>query len=487
MVKVKELCNKVKKLRIMKTISRSIYAELLGWLAICIVFSIGCYFAIMIGLDSMHIAKVEHVDYEFDRVDTSSEVMEVINEVYTISDTSAQYRCLRQKIEQLGGESYITDESGVMLFGNEEDYVEGMKFDIEKWKKLAKLSSQEEREVMVVCYPLMIEGKVHYWLMKKQLEGVTTYTNEAIYTISATLAVLLFLILAFLGIRKKVKYLQYIGSCVKEIGRGNLTCEIKEFGSDELALIASNINEMEKNIQERMDKEQSLYKENRELVTNMSHDLKTPLTVLLGYLDILIKKQYHSEEERESYLQIAYEKTVSLHEMVLRLFSLVKNSNTNQLVDKVQFNLSRFLRQIIMEYEQVVKEKGLLISYDIPKEDICIMADAKKMQSIFDNLLGNSVKYCRENGAIAVTMEREKQSLHIQVMNDCLPMNQDELEHIFDKFYRADKARNSRIPGNGLGLSIVKENVIKHNGKIWAEWESGRIIFHIRMKIEKGE
>ena len=121
--------------------------------------------------------------------------------------------------------------------------------------------------------------------------------------------------LIYLGIKRKVKYIEYISSSLEEISKGNLKYNIKEDGEDEFAVVASNINKMKKSLISIIEKEKENDKKQRELITNISHDLKTPLTIILGYLDIIKTKKYKSDEEKERYIEVTYEKAVGLQQM----------------------------------------------------------------------------------------------------------------------------------------------------------------------------
>lgn len=464
-----------------KRIRGNIYAELLGWLSLCVVLALSSGILSIIVLEYTGSAKVEHVDYSYERAIRTNDIMATISGLYDLRKISDPYEYLEKKIKKIDGESYLTDEKGNVIVGNLDEYIDGVSVNVIKWKALVRAEDKHDKSELLGIYPIMVNGAVHYWLVREQLNGVKTYSNEIIYIIGGSVALLMFLLLAFIGIRRKVLYLRYIGKCMKETSEGNLNSDIEVHGEDELAVIALNMNEMQKNIREKLETEKCLYEENNELITNMSHDLKTPLTVILGYLDIMNKKQYATETERDSYTKIAYDKAVSLHEMVLRLFSFVKDSKTKKQWNRTEVNFSRYIRQVVIEYEQAAKEKELSLTCILPEDDIHMMIDIESIKSVMDNLLGNALKYCREQGNITVTMEDETTTIHLTVSNDCLPIPKGEVDKLFDKFYRADKARNSDVPGNGIGLAIVKEKIEEHNGKVWVEWKEGMIYFHIRL------
>lgn len=466
--------------KLIKRIRGNIYAELLGWLSLCVILAIGSGVLCIALLDYTRLAKVEHVDYNYSRAMKTNDIMTTISSLYDLGKLSDPYEYLDKKIKNINGESYLTDEKGKVLIGNLKGYIDEVNVNIYKWKALVRARDKHGEDELIGIYPIMVKGAVHYWLVREQLSGISTYTNEVIYIIGGSIALAMFLLLSFIGIRKKVFYLRYIGKCMKETSEGNLTSNIEVHGEDELAVIALNMNEMQKNVREKLEAEKCLYDENKELITNMSHDLKTPLTVILGYLDILNKKQYTSEEERESYTKIAYDKAVSLHEMVIRLFSFVKDSKKKQW-NRTEVNFSRYVRQVAMEYEQAVKEKELSLTCMLPDDDIQMVIDLESIKSVMDNLLGNSLKYCSDHGNIIISMEDEINTVHLIVANDCLSIPIGELDKLFDKFYRADKARNSDVSGNGIGLAIVKENIEEHDGKVWVEWKDGMIYFHMRL------
>jgi signal transduction histidine kinase len=168
--------------------------------------------------------------------------------------------------------------------------------------------------------------------------------------------------------------------------------------------------------------------------------------------------------------------------MILKLFELIETGKGSQTLMRSEVNLSRLLRQIVLEHEPLAEERGISVTTDIQEDKIMISLDLEKITRVMNNLMSNAVKYCSESGKIHASLETGENSVLLTINNTSSEMKEEDMENLFKKFYRGDKARNSAIEGNGIGLSIAKNIVELHDGKIWAEYANGEISFIIRLR-----
>ncbi len=215
-----------------------------------------------------------------------------------------------------------------------------------------------------------------------------------------------------------------------------------------------------------------------DLVVYLAHDLKTPLTSVIGYLTLLRDENQISEELREKYLSISLEKAERLEDLINEFFEITRFNLSNLTLEYSRVNLTRLLEQLRYEFKPMFLEKNLDCVLEIPP-DIMIKFDVNKMQRVFDNLLRNAVNYSFEDGRIYIVAEQEGDTMSIRFINQGNTIPKGKLERIFEQFYRLDTARSSRSGGAGLGLAIAKEIVELHGGTITARSEDEIIEFEV--------
>lgn len=219
-----------------------------------------------------------------------------------------------------------------------------------------------------------------------------------------------------------------------------------------------------------------------DLVVYLAHDLKTPLTSVIGYLTLLQDEQELTTEQRAKYTGIALDKAERLEDLINEFFDITRFSLTSVTLDRRSVNLSRMLEQIADEFAPMLCERGLSCAVNAPSE-LMISCDPDKLQRVFDNLLRNAMNYSYSNTEISITLSVEGERAEIVFVNrgDTIPAPQ--LERLFEQFYRLDSARMSRTGGSGLGLAIAKEIVELHGGSISAQSADERIIFTVLLPL----
>ena len=222
-----------------------------------------------------------------------------------------------------------------------------------------------------------------------------------------------------------------------------------------------------------------------DLIVYLAHDLKTPLTSVIGYLSLLMEEREISESLQKKYLGVALEKAERLEDLINEFFEITRFNLTHLTLEKSRVNLSRMLEQIVFEFQPLFQEKGL--SHELLIEpDLELVCDVDKMERVFDNLLRNAVNYSFPYGKITVAAVRKTdQELLLSFKNTGKTIPEEKLNRIFEQFFRLDSARSSNSGGAGLGLAIAKEIVEMHQGTIRAVSENETVEFIIKLPVEK--
>ena len=217
-----------------------------------------------------------------------------------------------------------------------------------------------------------------------------------------------------------------------------------------------------------------------DLIVYLAHDLKTPLTSVIGYLTLLRDEPQISEEMRSRYTGIALDKAERLEDLINEFFDITRFNLTNIQLEPERVNISRMLEQIGFEFHPILEEKDLKLETEI-KPNVEMLCDPDKLARVFDNLLRNAVNYSYAGTTIYLSMDYEpiKDEVKICVENHGKTISPDKLDRIFEQFFRLDSSRRSSTGGSGLGLAIAKEIVELHHGTITAESENESIRFTV--------
>lgn len=232
-------------------------------------------------------------------------------------------------------------------------------------------------------------------------------------------------------------------------------------------------------LEKEIDEERRAERTKNELITNVSHDLKTPLTSIMGYLRIIKDERYESEEQLKDYIDIAYGKSEKLKLLIDDLFEYTKLTDCQTKLNKQKICLNELLSQLIDELIPIFEENGLSVVQNLPPRKVMVDIDGDKMVRVFENLLTNAIRYSDKPGTIDVGMIENGGEVIVSVKNKGETIPENELSHVFDRFYRVEKSRSSDTGGSGLGLAIAKNIVELHDGKIWAESSDGQITFYV--------
>lgn len=373
----------------------------------------------------------------------------------------------------------IADADGNILLKSKN--VEGDKLDVEKIRKWLNREYKDGNVYQV--YDITIDGneeKLYIYEKYNEIDEKKYSDNELlIILLSPVIAAML---LTFFLTSRKVKYIKQIAEGAVEFSNGNLDYRIQKKGMDELGFLAESMNSMAEKLKENIEKERAQEEFKTELITNVSHDLRTPLTSLIAYMQ-LVGDEKTTEENKKKYTAVSIEKAYKLNKLIEDLFEYSKLESGGISLDKREVNVVEILEQSIGELFGEAQKKNMNLKKEYEASKVILNVDSSKLGRVFENLLSNAVKYGIEGTDIYVNLIESSECVTISLKNEVANDGLEDTLKLFDRFYRSDKSRNSKVSGSGLGLAISKNIVELHKGEIWAECENN--VFKIYLRIYK--
>lgn len=282
---------------------------------------------------------------------------------------------------------------------------------------------------------------------------------------------------------KTMRYIERLSEAVRNISDGDLNTTVEVVGDDEFSYIAENLNKMTADIRQLMDKERESERTKNELITNIAHDLRTPLTSIIGYLELLTSGAQLPPELERKYIEIAYSKTKRLEKLIEDLFGFTKMTYGKMAMHVGSVDIVKLLGQLLEEFYPSFADKNL--SYEIQSNVPVkvITADGNLLARLFDNLIGNAIKYGADGKRVLVKVSAGEEIVTVSVTNYGYVIPEDELPMIFEKFYRVEQSRSTNTGGTGLGLAISKSIVDMHGGTITATSDLKGTVFTVKLKV----
>lgn len=288
------------------------------------------------------------------------------------------------------------------------------------------------------------------------------------------------LVLLYRLLKKVFGYIDEVGKATEDLV--NKDVEYIEL-PDELEEIQKRMNHLKR----ESEKNEKLAKENEEkkdeLIVYLAHDIKTPLTSMIGYLSILDEIDDMPKNKQKNYISIALDKSYRLEDLINELFDVARFNSEKIVLEKEELNLNLMLEQIIDDFYPTLREvnKSIKLNYDEP---ISINGDSDKLSRVFNNLIKNAISYSKEESEIVINLKKDNNNAIVEVINKGKQISKEKLSKIFEKFYRLDSARTSRTGGSGLGLAIAKDIVELHNGTIIAESNEEETTFRVTLPLK---
>ncbi len=263
-------------------------------------------------------------------------------------------------------------------------------------------------------------------------------------------------------------------------------------GATETAKLPPQLNEMENQLnfimsnvrKSRQEADEAIQRKN-DMIVYMAHDLKTPLTSVIGYITLVKDEDRLPSDIRKKYLGVAMKKAERLEDLINEFFEVARYNFTQMVLEYSTVNLTVMVEQLLYEFKPVFDKKGLSYNADI-EPDIMVMCDIEKIERVFDNLFRNVVNYSYENTVIKISLKHSGKDGAMFIVENCgKTIPEEKIAYIFDRFFRIDSSRSTETGGAGLGLAIVKEITNLHNWTVTCESENEKIRFIINIEKEQ--
>lgn len=291
-----------------------------------------------------------------------------------------------------------------------------------------------------------------------------------------------------------VKPMNEMNIAMQHIASGDMDYRLINNYKGEVSSVFDNYEDMRVKLKESMEKTIESEAKNRELVSNISHDLKTPITSIKGYVEGIMDGIADTPEKMDRYIKTIYNKANDMDRLINELTVYSKIDSNRIPYNFHRINVAEYFRDCVEEVGLDLESKNIKLDFiNLVPEDTLIIADAEQMRRVINNIIGNSVKYLdKENGLIEIRILDEIDSIRVEIEDNGKGISQKDLSHIFERFFRTDASRNSTKGGSGIGLSIVKKIIEDHGGYIWATSKEGEgtcMHFVIRKyeEVEKDE
>jgi signal transduction histidine kinase len=392
---------------------------------------------------------------------------------------------LNRQMKKTGMKLMIVSKEGDVLYhsGN----VSETKVDL--YQIQMKMARQEEavrhdlgsREI-VALYPFSLKNKDVYFIAGKKDRPVTGAYQRVNSVLTSLTAVLIFIMVYFLLTNKKLKQIKMVVQGMNEIAAGNFSCRLQETGRDEIASMAVHVNRMAEQLEKNREQEQKAERERTGLITGISHDLRTPLTSVIGYLRFVQDHSDMKKEELVSSVKIALSKAEKMKQMIDDLFDYARLTHDQIQIQKETISLNTLLEQLLEESFMLREQNDLEIKKMLCNGELRVKGDPLLMVRLFDNLIQNAVRYAKRPGFLEIMTHQQEKKAVIEIGNPAEPVDPDTFQQLFGMFVTGDPSRSKG--GSGLGLAIVKRIVEMHQGTIQACQREGMIRFHIRLPAE---
>ncbi|MEW6979943.1 sensor histidine kinase [Bacillus pumilus] len=306
------------------------------------------------------------------------------------------------------------------------------------------------------------------------------------YNLFLCLFIPLSILFFFLLTKRYALYFQEISQGIHQLAEGNFTHRVQIKSKDEFQAIAEDIHSAATTLKEAIERGDFAESSKDQLVVNLAHDLRTPLTSVLGYLDLILKGEYVTEEQMNHFLTIAFTKSQRLERLIDELFEITRMNYGMLPIKKSEIHLTDLLHQLKEELYPLIEQNQLSVRIH-STSDLMVMGDGDLLARVFENLMTNAIRYGNDGQYIDINgfTDENVKEIVIQVVNYGHVIHEGDLPHLFDMFYIGDKSRTYKENSTGLGLFIAKNIVEQHEGTITADSNRIQTTFEVRLPMEK--
>lgn len=339
-----------------------------------------------------------------------------------------------------------------------------------------EVSNDDKCSIYIITSSESIQPEIKRWLLDMEI--------SVLLILALTAGMMTIWI--YRGTMVPIKKLQIATKNIKE---GNLDFTIDYDEQDEMGDLCRNFEEMRKRLKESTEEKMAAEKENRALISNIAHDLKTPITAVKGYSEGILDGVADTPEKQERYIRTIYNKANEMDRLLNEL-TLYSKIDTNRIpYNFKKINVADYFNDCIEEIGLDLETKGIGLTYfNYADENIVIIADPEQLMRVINNIVTNAIKYMdKQKGQINVRIKDVGDFIQVEIEDNGKGISARDLPYIFDRFYRTDSSRNSSTGGSGIGLSIVKKIIEDHGGKIWAtsKEKTGTTMYFVIRKYQE--
>ena len=364
---------------------------------------------------------------------------------------------------------------------------------------------------MIILMPLLLFAATLYGFSQSQKTQVQTESDGTVYDISIIdsadsqgrvhvmakdLFISAFIILISVALvvglwvyRSIAVPLVKLKKATQNIKEGNLDFVLDVEGNDEFSELCQDFEEMRRRLKESTEEKNLIEKENKELISNISHDLKTPITAVKGYIEGIMDGVADTPEKMDRYVRTIYNKTNEMDHLIneLTFYSKIDTNRIPYTFSKL--NVEDYFADCAEEVGLELETRGIELVYaNYVEKDVMVIADGEQIRRVIHNIISNAIKYMdKPKGIIQIRIKDVGDFIQIEIEDNGKGIGPKDLPYIFDRFYRTDVSRNSSKGGSGIGLSIVKKILEDHGGKVWATSRLGigTIMYFVLRKYQE--
>ncbi|MFY2251810.1 sensor histidine kinase [Priestia megaterium] len=400
------------------------------------------------------------------------------------SNRGVDQQAYLQHISKLGYQIYVVDRSGHETFYGREFRNQRLEksavkqvLDGKMYHGIANFPSQvfvtgffDNVLANTIGVPLKGESNKQQALFIRPDIQLQFGEMRIFFSVILLLMIVLSILFVLISTRYLVKPIVKLTEATKQVAKGKYNVELYVKRRDEIGALASHFSEMAKSLEQLEEMRQ-------EFVSNVSHEIQSPLASIQGFSKTLRSADL-SDEQRNEYLSIIEEESRRMSSLSKQLLTLASLDKESEHIEKSTFDVATQIKQVLFMTEWSWREKELAIEMDLPST--MISGDQKLLHQVWTNLITNSVKFTEEGGTLSLRVGMEDTYCHVEFQDTGIGMSKESLPHIFNRFYKEDKARSRTEGSSGLGLAIVKQIVDMHGGSIHVESEKGKgSTFHV--------
>lgn len=300
---------------------------------------------------------------------------------------------------------------------------------------------------------------------------------QAIYRavlLGAVVALVIALTVAFFLSKSMTSPIREMKEIAQRLAEGDFSRKVRIKSKDELGELARSLNTMAGELQAKMENLERMDRVRTDFVANISHELKTPLTLIKGYIETLEDRAITDTERAGRFILIIKDHTNRLSNIIDDLLSLSELELSRDSIEKSEFDLKNLMDDITLGFGHALAAKQQNLTIEPQGQNFKIKADRDKIEQVFVNLIDNAIKYTEDGGRIRVCLVQQNGEVVVTVEDNGIGIPREDLDRVFERFYRVDKARSRQLGGTGLGLGIAKHIVLAHKGEIRIESDTGK-------------